>query len=158
MKDWGVIRWRFERLTPKSWTTFQLLLYVFSLEKNVLKLHSGWHCVFCWVELSRVLGLIEYRLFLELIPEQCFSTFLTLRPFTTFPQVVVIPKPKIIFLDTSKLQFFYFYESYCKYMIGRISDMWPKGAWPTGWEPLSQNLKNGKAKIISVHTLGMAAR
>lgn len=61
-----------------------------------------------------------------------FSTSLRLWRFHTVPHVVVIPEQKIIFIATLLLQFYYCYESWCKYMPFRISDMWPRELviWP----------------------------
>ena len=64
-----------------------------------------------------------------------FSAFLMLRPFNTVPHVVMTPKHNIISLLLHSRC--YRYELEYKYLMFRISDMWPpKGSETIGWDLL----------------------
>ena len=53
-----------------------------------------------------------------------FSAFLIPWPFNTVPYVVVTPGHTVTFVAASELKFGDCYESQCKYLICRLSDMW----------------------------------
>jgi hypothetical protein len=74
---------------------------------------------------------------------QWFSTFLTLKPFSSLLHVVVTPNHKIILLLHHNCNFAIVTNHGVNVWYATPSErasQSPKGSWPTGWEPLLLNL------------------